>query len=397
MGNYLGPIAVTFALLDRHQSLVLIGLVLAMRGVSAPVASVFGGVLADRWGPRRAMVSSELIRAAAHGGLAMALLMGHAPIWVFIFAELILGVGWAASQPAAGALAVRLVDMEQLSRLNGSRGVAYSLAMIAGPLLGGVLIAGVSPAAALAADAMVYLIALALILTIKVGRETEGDLVRRPITRELRAGWRAIRSVPWIWKVSATFAGFNILAYAGLFLLGPVVAKADLGGAVVWGGVVAALGVGALAGSILAARIPKPQRPAVAVLLLGALWALPLVALGLGAPVVIVMLAAAIAGAGFGLFNPVWHTALQQAIPRDVLGQVLGLDSMVSSIALPLGYFAIGLLASTVPVRLLLLVLAAGWVALALTGVMLAGASVPKLTGSVISSRNDIKANATNR
>jgi predicted MFS family arabinose efflux permease len=75
--------------------------------------------------------------------------------------------------------------------------------------------------------------------------------------------------------------------------LGPIV---DLGGAAAWGSVLAAIGVGALLGSMIATRV-KPRRPLVFVGLSEALFAMPLAFLAAGAPVALLACGALLSGA----------------------------------------------------------------------------------------------------
>lgn len=368
-GNYLGPLAITFALLNQHQPVVIIGIVLAMRGVTAPIGSLVGGFAADRFGGRVTLVTSEALRLAGHGALAAGLLLGNAGVPAFVVAELVWGAGWGAASPATGALTVDVVPHQLLQQFNGRRGVVYGLAMVVGPLLGGLVVALASPATALLADSALYLVVVVLVTAIRTRARA---LQASSASSRRRDAWSAIRARPEIWKLGLIFVIFNF-AYASLYLLGPVIAKADLGGAATWGTIAGAVGVGALVGSASAAKLTFPRQPSQAILLTAGLWALPLLTLAMSANVIVTIGAAALAGAGFGYFNPVWHTLLQTAMPRYVLGSVLGLDGLVSGIALPVGYVLVGALAAAISNQLVVLGLAGTWLIFIFCGLVLAG------------------------
>ena len=79
---------------------------------------------------------------------------------------------------------------------------------------------------------------------------------------ELRAGWTAFTSRTWLWASTVLF-GIGNLGFCAWIVLGPVVAKAELGGAGAWGTILAIGGVGAIVGSVISMRI-RPRRPLVA-------------------------------------------------------------------------------------------------------------------------------------
>ena len=59
-----------------------------------------GGAVADRLGRRPVMLTADLVRCAAQGGLAAALLTGRPPLWLFAVAALAVGTGSAFFEPA---------------------------------------------------------------------------------------------------------------------------------------------------------------------------------------------------------------------------------------------------------------------------------------------------------
>lgn len=145
----------------------------------------------------------------------------------------------------------------------------------------------------------------------------------------------AFRSRRWVWTFATYFAIVNML-WGAWSALGPIVADRDLGGAAVWGTVLAALGVGALAGSLLATRA-RPRRPLVLVALTEALFALPLAFLAASAPVPLLALATFLSGAGMMLGTSVWESTLQRHVPAESLSRVSSYDWFGSLAFYPLG------------------------------------------------------------
>ena len=152
---------------------------------------------------------------------------------------------------------------------------------------------------------------------------------------DLREGWVAFRSRRWVWTVVGYFAIGNLL-WGAWSALGPVVADRELGGAAAWGTVLAAMGVGALAGSLLATQV-NPRRPLVFVALTDGLFALPLAFLAATPPVALLACGALLSGAGMMLGLSVWESTLQRHIPGESLSRISSYDWFGSLAFSPLG------------------------------------------------------------
>src|SRR5260370_9175698 len=76
----------------------------------------------------------------------------------------------------------------------------------------------------------------------------------------LAEGWADFRSRTWLWAVTVQFAFFNLITWAPWMVLGPVLSRAYLGGAAVWGVIMAVQGLGGTAAGPLPPG-PRPPRP----------------------------------------------------------------------------------------------------------------------------------------
>jgi MFS family permease len=152
---------------------------------------------------------------------------------------------------------------------------------------------------------------------------------------DLREGWTAFRSRRWVWAVVANFAIGHLL-WGAWSALGPVVADRDLGGAAAWGTVLAAMGVGALAGSLLATQV-NPRRPLMFLVFTDGLFVLPLAFLAASPPLPLLACGALLSGAGMMLGMSVWESTLQRHIPSESLSRVSSYDWFGSLAFSPLG------------------------------------------------------------
>jgi MFS family permease len=144
-----------------------------------------------------------------------------------------------------------------------------------------------------------------------------------------------------------------------------VVAQQDLGGAAVWGSVMAAFGVGALVGGMVAIRV-RPRRPLVIFPVALALYAAPPALLAAGVPTPVLAIGTFMAGVGLMLGDVVWESTLQRNIPAETLSRVSSYDWFGSLAFYPLGLVIWGPIAAQIGIESALWVAAAGLLAVAL-------------------------------
>jgi predicted MFS family arabinose efflux permease len=363
LGDRMVVIALAFAVLHLGGSASDIGIVLAARTIPLVGSLLIGGVVADRTSRQRVMVSADLSRMCTQGLLAVLLITGDPAIWVLAALSGLTGAGTGFFNPASTGLMPAVVPPEQLQQANGLRATAMSGGEIAGPALGGVLVATAGPGWALAVDAATFAASAAFLaglrLPARLPREEPSSFIA-----DLRQGWTEFRSRTWVWTFVGA-GGIATLLWGAWSVLGPVVAERDLGGAAAWGSVLAAMGVGALAGALVAIRI-RPRRP----LALGALclsaFGLPPALLAAGMPTPVLAAGTFLAGAGMMLDGSVWESTLQRKIPSEALSRVAAYDWFGSLALGPLGLAVAGPLADALGIDGALWLAAGAIVAVAL-------------------------------
>lgn len=170
------------------------------------------------------------------------------------------------------------------------------------------------------------------------------------ILHELRVGWHDFWSRTWLWAIVLQFAIVLAVEFGSFNVLGPAVAKRDLGGPGAWGGVLAAQSFGlVLTGTVMLKW--QPRR----ILLTATLGVFPLVlplfALAGPAPLAVVIASAFLAGVGIEVFGVLWDTAMQQEIPGERLSRLSAYDALGSFILMPVGLAAMGPVASVIGTR----------------------------------------------
>ena len=333
LGDRMVAVALAFAVLEIGGSVADVGLVLAA-GTFPLVATVLvGGVVADRASRRAVMVAADLVRVASQGTMAVLLIAGAAEVWMLALLAGVAGAATGFFGPASTGLLPEIVLTEQLQPANALNASAVSTGEILGPVVAGLLVAAAGAGWAIAVDALTVAASAACLAMLRV--PTRAAAQRSSFAADLRDGWAAFRSRRWVWTFVAYFAIVNLL-WGAWGTLGPIVAANDLGGAAAWGSILAAMGVGALAGSLLAVRA-KPTRPLLFAALADGLFALPLAFLAATPSVPLIACGALLSGAGMALAISVWESTLQRHIPTKSLSRVSSYDWFGSLAFYPLG------------------------------------------------------------
>jgi MFS family permease len=351
LGSSMSTVAIAWAVLDNGGSATSLGYVFAAGVVPQVLLLAFAGAVADRFGRRRVMLSADVLRCAAQASLAAALFAGRPAIWLFVLLAWLEGTGEAFFSPALAALTVEIAPRDQLGNANALYGLATSATRIAGPALSGVLVAFAGPAVVVAADAASYLASVLVLGLLRMPKAEPkeparpGDRVRRTLFSDMAEGWSDFRSRRWLWVITVQFAFFNLITWAPWMLLGPVEGHAYLGGAAVWGAIMAAQGAGAIVAG-MASLGRQPGRPMVIATIGTFCYALPDIPMALHATAGWVGVAAFACGAGAAVSNTFFGTALQQQVPPDRLARINSLTMFPAYGIGVIGYAIDGPLAS---------------------------------------------------
>jgi MFS family permease len=346
LGDRMVAVALAFAVLEIGGSVADVGLVLAA-GTFPLVATVLvGGVVADRASRRAVMVVADLVRVASQGTMAALLIAGAAEVWTLALLAAVAGAATGFFSPASTGLLPEVVLNEQLQPANALRGSAVSSGEILGPILAGALVAAAGAGWAIAVDAVTFALSAACLLALRL--PPREPVEASSFLADLREGWVAFRSRRWVWSFVAYFAIVNLL-WGAWGTLGPIVADRDLGGAAAWGAILTAMGVGALIGSLLAARV-EPSRPLLLAALTDGLFALPLAFLAAAPPLPLIAGGAFLAGAGMALTISIWEATLQRHVPGESLSRVSSYDWFGSLAFYPLGLAIWGPIAAAIGV-----------------------------------------------
>lgn len=335
LGNAFAPIAVAFGVLGLPGADAgTLAIVVAAQAVPQLVLLLVGGVLADRFRRDVLLIVSETVAGLAFGGLAIAFLTGFAQLGWLVTCAAFAGAASALMFPALAGVVPDLVPREELQAANALLALASNVSRVAGIAAAGAVVAVFGPGVALAVDAATYLLAAVLLSIIRLSHRTRTR--RQSVLADLALGWREFTGRTWLWVTVVAAAFINAGSRAGFGVLGPVLAERRFGGAAGWSVVLGAYAVGTITGVVVAGRI-RPRRPLYVAAWCATLLAAPFVALGLGAPLAVVVAAALISGVAFDVFGVLWQTTVQREVPGEVLSRVSAYEYVGAYALGPLG------------------------------------------------------------
>lgn len=341
-------VGVSFAVLDQtHGSTASLSYVLAAQIAPSLIFAVVGGVVADRIAPQRVIIVGNVMMAVGESTFGIVVLTGHPRLWQMIALECLTGTGMAVFYPASSALLPRVVPADLLQEASALSRLAMNGALMSGAVLAGFIVAVIGPGWALVICGTGLLGTVPLMLALRV---TAAERTRQAgLYRELREGWAEFRSRTWLWVIVAQFAVVLMAWYGGFSVLGPVIARAHLGGPAAWGAITGAESLGLVAGGLISLRF-SPRRPMLCVVLIGGSIAITPLALAMLWPVPVICATAFALGLLMEIMMVQWTVALARNIPPGKLARVSSYDALGSVMAMPVGALLAGPIAAWVGV-----------------------------------------------
>ncbi|MBD1539000.1 MFS transporter [Arthrobacter sp. S13_S34] len=254
VGVWMQRLAQDWLVLQLTGSPAAVGVAVALQFLPMLVVGPLSGLLVDMFPKRRIMLCCQSVIAILALGLAAWAASGTITVWAVYASCVALGVTSAINQPAVQVFVNEVVGDANLRPAIGLNNAIGQLGAMAGPAVGGVVIAQAGSAAAFAANSVLCLLVLCLIAAIRPAELHPSTRAARG-RGQLLAGFRYVRERPSL---------LLIIALAGLLgmfgMNGPVVLAAFAER--VWHNGVEGFGlfntvsaVGALAGALLAARL----------------------------------------------------------------------------------------------------------------------------------------------
>lgn len=329
-----------YELSNAPTAMAVVGLAMTVPHVAL---LLIGGVASDRFDRRRLMIASDVVRGTVVAVLGLLATSGNLRLWHVFPLVAAYGAATAFFGPAFDALVPDVVPESQLAQANAVEQFVRPAAHgMAGPAVGGLILASAGSGVAFLIDALTFAVSIAFLLRV---RPLPADVPVEPpigvagVLDDVREGFRFVRGNAWLWAtlLAATFA--YLLFTGPVDVLLPYLVKNELGaGPGTLGMVLAVGGVGAIGAALVVGWTGTPRR---AMTFVYAAWtASTFVLIGYGLArnawqaMVVSLLFNALEAAG----TVVWLTTKQRLVPRSLLGRVSSFDWFISTGLVPLSF-----------------------------------------------------------
>ncbi len=366
VGDRITLVALPFAVLATGAGAAEVGLVVAATTLPFLLFSLVAGVVADRTSRRTLMLGSDVVRLVCQLLAGLLLVTGTAHWGHLAVIGLVFGTADAFFQPAVYGLMPELVPAEDLQQANALRGLVDSSALVIGPAVAGLLVVGLGAGGALLVDSATFAVSIAFLVRLRravADQAPEVDAVERDLLAGLRAGWREVRSRSWVMAMLVGLGAYHAIVLPSVFVLGPVLADRELGGAGAWAAITAAFGAGAVVGQLILLRW-RPRlavRASAACLLVASCQA---AIIGSGLPVAAIAGLEAVSAVCVTMYFVLWETSIQEQIPAHAVSRVGSYDLFVATGLLPVGTAIAGPLSEAIGLQETLMAMSAAGVAI---------------------------------
>ncbi len=338
-----------YALSNVPTALSIVGITMTVPTIAF---LLLGGVISDRLDRRRVMLSADITRGLTVGAIAVLSLTGTLRLWQLAALAAVYGAGTAFFDPSFDAIVPELLPAEQLARANSLDQFVRPITLrLAGPALGGALIAAANAGVAFGFDAASFVASAGALLAM-AARPQAPRIQRSSVVRELGAGFAYVRRHAWLWATLASAAIAYLLFMGPTEVLVPFIVKNQLRASAAGLGLVfAAGGVGSVACALLISQRGLPARDITWMYVFWTLATLAIAGYGLAHALWGLMLASLAFNGLETAGTIIWATAKQRHVPAPLLGRVSSFDWLISIGLLPVSFALTGPVSSLIGVQ----------------------------------------------
>ncbi|MEU8435203.1 MFS transporter, partial [Streptomyces sp. NPDC029216] len=347
VGGSLSLVALPLLVLAATGSLVRMGLITVVSGVTGILTGLFAGHVVDRSDRRRLMVACDLLRAVLLGAVPLVWLTAGPRMWVLYVLTALVTVLKTVFDVAYVTAVPQLVGPGELTAANGRLMGTFALGTLAGPVAAGFITAGPGGEWALGVDGATFLVSAVSLRWVTFGRHAPPDAVPAPAPASAPGAGR-LREVfvvgfRFLWghallrplTVLLTLLTFVTMGATDLLIYR---VREDLGqDAATLGYVIAVSGAGVVAAALAAGRLRRA-------LGFGACWlgsvglvGVAVAGIGLSRSVPVIAVLAAVFMFGLTLGGVTSMTLRQEVTPDALLGRVTSAFWTVHNAAGPVG------------------------------------------------------------
>lgn len=355
MAMWMDQVVRGWLMYELTNSSVQLGLVQGIQAIPLLVLSPIAGSAADRYPRKQQVVVAQMLAGVMYAMLALLIMTGHIQPWHLYATAFGMAMVQVFHQPARAAMIADAVPLHDLTNAIGLNSVVFNVARSTGPALAGFLIATFGTTSCYAVQTVFYLVAVVWTMQLHLERGAATSQCGRA-THGVSFGQSIVEGWTFSWRNETVRTGLLITMCASLFIMPfttllPVFARDLLGvGATGQGGLLTAMGIGALCSAVLVASLGD-QLPRGLLMLGGVtLYGLSVVAFAASPSFRLSLGLMVLVGLAHVSSYALVQTVVQTYSPSAFRGRTMAIFHM-SSVVMTLGSMLAGTLAALVGAR----------------------------------------------
>jgi MFS family permease len=252
-GTWLTRVATSWLVYRLTDSAAVLGIVGFAGQIPAFVLAPFAGVLVDRWNRHHLLIVTQTLSMMQSLALAVLALTHLIMVWQIIVLSIFQGFINAFDMPSRQAFVVEMVEnREDLANAIALNSSMFNGARLVGPSIAGVLIASVGEGICFLLDGFSYLAVIGSLLAMRI-KKREIPSKNGTMLGGLMEGFRFSFGFTPIRAVLLLIALTGLMGMPYVVLMPVFASKVLHGGSHTFGFLMAAAGLGALAGALFLA------------------------------------------------------------------------------------------------------------------------------------------------
>jgi MFS family permease len=347
-GSEVAAVAAPIQLFDLTHSTLQVGLLSLCELFPLLTLTIVGGAIADAVDRRKLLLVTEVLLAIVALAFAVNASLAHPRVWaLYVLVTLAMSI-FSLGVAGLNTVIPRLVGPDELAAANAIENVYGSSTNVAGPALGGALIALLNYRGAYLLDAGTFVASLWSVW--RLPPLSPAHDAQRPSLRTIAEGFRFVRRKKVL--LGMFLVDSNAMVFGMPRALFPALAFGRFhGGSGIAGLLYAAPYAGALISSLLSGWIGHVRRQGLIVAIAVALWGAAIVAFGFATSLWLALLFLAAAGAADNVSAVLRGTILWTVTPDHIRGRVSGIEFAQVAATPALGNVEAGVLASLTSIR----------------------------------------------
>lgn len=340
IGTMITGVALPYQIYHMTHSTLMVGLLSLVQLLPLLVTALIGGVFADRYHRRMLLICSEIFLAI--GCVLFAFNSIHPHIWVLFVVAAIMSALTGLHRPALDSIVQQIVKKEDYPVVGSLANLKFSLGMIAGPAIGGLIISFFGLFVTYLVDFATFFFSLVALLLM--------SHIPKPARVKDESTWASLKSgfkyaVSRQELMGTYFVDFVAMIFGMPMALFPAIAM-SYGGAKTLGMLYSAPAIGTLVVSFFSNWTKNVERQGLAIAVSAGLWGVAIIFFGLATNLWLALFFLALAG-GFDAISGIFRSIMwNEIIPNELRGRLAGIE-MISYLSGPkLGDTEAGIIAA---------------------------------------------------